>query len=82
MAGDRKVWRVYWNRIEEAPQVWSVDQGDVSTEINVQWVGFSNVIGILSAQDLKNTDARKPTGWFQFEARAVFGNGGVMFYGE
>lgn len=28
-------YRVYYNRANEAPQVWSVDEGDQTTELNV-----------------------------------------------
>jgi hypothetical protein len=31
-------YRVYFNQAKEAPQIWSVDQGDVSTELNVSAV--------------------------------------------
>ena len=30
-----RTYRVYFNRCEDAPQVWSVDEGDISSEINV-----------------------------------------------
>lgn len=29
------IFRVYFNRKREAPQVWSIDEGDQSTEVNV-----------------------------------------------
>jgi len=29
-------WRVYFNRKNEAPQIWSVDEGDQTSEINVK----------------------------------------------
>ena len=31
-------YRVYYNRSEDAPQVWSIDTGSVGSEVNVQWV--------------------------------------------
>jgi len=33
-----KRWRIYFNRIEDAPQIWSVDEGSHASEINVQGI--------------------------------------------
>jgi hypothetical protein len=79
-----KKWRVYFNRRREAPQVWSVDEGDQTSEVNVQWVAFRSISFDRSsfAADIPEAEAdTKPAAWFEFEATAIFSGGGVTFTG-
>jgi hypothetical protein len=32
--------RVYWNRAQDFPKVWSIDDGNISNEVNVERVFF------------------------------------------
>ena len=61
----KKRWRVYFNRRENFPCVWSIDNGDASTEINVQGVMFADIANVLSVY---KSDA-VPCAWFELEAR-------------
>ena len=69
-----KVWRVYFNRAVEAPQVWSIDQGDQTSEINVQGVRFTLGVVAVTKFDphvrLNNTTA--PRGWIEVLAHDMF----------
>lgn len=55
--------RIYFNRKNEAPQVWSVDQGDQSSEINVkEWrLHRCNADSHYEASVKVNPDT--PTAW-------------------
>jgi hypothetical protein len=58
-------WRVYFNRSAEAPQVWSVDQGSINSEINVR--GFDIGYGCTAHEGYDSKvvkgDTRHPRAW-------------------
>lgn len=57
------VYRVYYHKRENAPQVWSVDSGDSSSEIHVQGFELSNtVVESCTAPEAKHGE---PAGWLQ-----------------
>lgn len=76
-----KKYRIYFNRKVEAPQVWSVDEGDQSSEINVQWVEFQNCSVGSFYDNLVGVNPDTPCAWFQVYAVAEFTRGGVIFHG-
>jgi len=61
MSGGR-TYRFYFNRAEDAPQVWSVDQGTVATEINV--LGVRTLLTAVSRQDL-DAQFPEPKAWME-----------------
>lgn len=73
MSTKRKWYRVYYNRKREAPQVWSIDEGDQTSEINVRAVEIK--ARMTTNSDLSNTDADKPTVWIEGYAHLTFRNG-------
>ena len=58
----RGPFRIYFNRSEDVPFVWSVDQGDVSTESKVQQV---SVFGVNLLSDFRGTadNEHEPRAW-------------------
>lgn len=60
-----KLYRVYFNRANEAPQIWSVDEGLQLSEINVTKVMFLNT-DVETNQDLPETVNRdRPKAWVE-----------------
>ena len=63
-----KHFRAYFNRHREQPQVWSIDEGDQSTEINVS--SFAVNAGCIVASryngDKPNEDS--PSAWIEIHA--------------
>jgi hypothetical protein len=61
----RKLYRVYFNRANEAPQIWSLDEGTQVSEINVSKAIFRNT-EVETGQDLAETVNRdRPKAWVQ-----------------
>jgi hypothetical protein len=77
----RKFYRVYFNRRSEAPQIWSVDEGDQTTEINVQWVRFEGIFSETVFDSTVTDKENSPCAWIGFYAKAEFEGGGVSFHG-
>jgi len=74
------LYRVYFHKKENAPQVWSVDEGTQDTEIHVQHVHFVNCY-VYTAQNRDNQPGQ-PSGWLEVEAQRMELSGGcVTFYG-
>jgi len=81
-----KKWRIYFNKKEDYPCIWSVDQGSARTEIRVQW--FS-VAGLpvsaghrFGPQPPNNHEfgENEPTAWIEVNnCGACFQDGGVVF---
>lgn len=59
-------YRVYFNRAEDAPQVWSIDEGDTSTEINV--LGVVTYVQGRSGYDLSKAYP-EPKAWIEYEGK-------------
>jgi len=76
--------RVYFNRKNEFPQVWSIDYGTQESEINVQRVELINCTAVTVYKTEGVTDFNDmPCAWFEVEAaRAVFGMESVKLYGN
>lgn len=76
MAGIRS-YRVYFNRAEDAPQIWSIDEGTVASEINVlsvkvQAPGFTR----------SNLDAQfpEPKAWIEVDGHLSIVNGVALIW--
>ena len=78
-----KRWRVYFNKKEDYPCLWSVDEGSAASEIRVQWVSLRAIAGwthhSLSRRTLRDAAKEEPCAWIEFEGFARFQEGGVVF---
>jgi hypothetical protein len=76
-----RLYRAYFNKLSEAPQVWSVDEGNQGSEINVQWIIFKDVTA-HSVFDGTVVDRQNvPCAWIEVLGEAEFRDGGVIFHG-
>jgi len=57
-------WRVYYNARSAAPLIWSIDRGDVSTEIEVREIHFVNV-SALSRFNSRANNITEPRAWIE-----------------
>lgn len=63
------IYRVYYNRAVDWPQVWSVDEGSQETEINV--VGIRLLSAVAESKEIAPADregkdpAKVPFGWLE-----------------
>ncbi len=91
---DRKRWRVYFNRRDDFPALWCVDEGEISSQIRVQHVSLVEINAFGNTDmgrqvnrtdqpiaSLRKGKQNEPLVWIEFEAIADFGAGGVVFYG-
>jgi hypothetical protein len=60
-----KTYRVYFNRLNEAPQVWSVDEGDQATEINVTRIALVDCSAETHVNLAETDTENKPKAWFE-----------------
>lgn len=70
-------YRVYFNRSEDAPQVWSLDEGSHASEINVQGIQVAGNVPLASAYN-PAAELPEPKAWFELEAHLAI-RGGVAF---
>ena len=76
-------YRAYYNREADFPQVWSIDEGDISSEINV--LGFQLGHGVRAwserVPDFTAINAeREPKVWLSIEAAAMTLRQGVAVF--
>lgn len=66
-------YRVYFNRCEDFPQIWSIDEGSVETEVNVVDFRASGCIVTSGrAPDFSALDSnREPKAWLEIQASSV-----------
>ena len=77
-----KRWRVYFNKKEDYPCLWSVDEGSAASEIRVQWVSLRAIAGRTHHSLPPYPPGRskeEPCAWIEFEGFARFQEGGVVF---
>lgn len=60
-----KLFRVYFNRWNEAPQVWSIDEGDQASEINVRAVSMHHCDMESKTNPAETDIENKPKAWFE-----------------
>lgn len=59
------LYRIYFNRLNEAPLIWSVDEGDQTTEINVMGISLHGC-DVETKSNLAETDTEnKPKAWLE-----------------
>ena len=68
-----RFYRIYFNRKENAPCVWSIDEGTPATEVNVQWVTINTPCSTRFSGS-----GTQPYAWVQTLAKAQFTGGGVI----
>lgn len=77
-------YRLYYNRSVDWPQCWSVDEGDQSTEFNVQGFEIRGALvrdGVLpsSARGLEGAAPVLPTAWCVVEGELQVIGGSAIF---
>lgn len=77
-----KKYRVYFNRLNEAPQVWSIDEGTQESEVNV--IGYEIVdCYTVSRVDLEETVNRdRPKAWLEVHGHLELQGGRAIFTGR
>jgi hypothetical protein len=73
-----KTYRIYYHRIENAPQVWAVDEGTTATEIHVQ--GFTLIGGIVRGRVAANPEEGQPGGWLEVADMELELSGGCAVF--
>jgi hypothetical protein len=67
------LYRLYFNRCEDFPQIWSIDEGDISTEVNVIGVKAVGRVEFTSgrAERFAEVSAREPKAWVTVDAGSL-----------
>jgi hypothetical protein len=60
-----KRYRYYFNRWAELPQVWSVDQGDQTSEINVIAVRTEGCVTVTGCDPSETINRDRPKVWVE-----------------
>lgn len=68
--------RMYFNRSNDFPQVWSVDQGSHSSEINVQFIRL-RVLPVTSRYD-PDAEYPEPKAWFEVDGQLRIEGGAAI----
>jgi hypothetical protein len=73
-------YRIYYNRTAEFPQVWSIDEGEQTSEINVSGFRFHGVTGEshYDADILPNRNT--PTAWIEINYATLKVEGGIAHF--
>jgi hypothetical protein len=73
-------YRAYFNRKREAPQVWSIDEGEQTSEINVQ--GFRLLPGCTARSVFNNTKPNEdsPSAWIEIHADGYYIRDGEVYF--
>ena len=76
----QKRYRAYFNRKNEAPQVWSCDEGSQESEVNV--IGFICHRGceIESRYNGTKPNADSPSAWIEICANDMYLAGGIAHF--
>jgi hypothetical protein len=74
------MYRAFFNRHREAPQVWSIDEGTQASEINV--IGF--VVGpacfAISRYNGEKANDNTPSAWIEIHADYYYIKDGVVYF--
>lgn len=77
----KKKYRVYFNRLEGFPQIWSLDEGSPASEICV-----CNIVvdgPICKTKDSMTADSKfSPKAWFEIEGILTISEGTAYFRNE
>lgn len=80
-----KRWRVYFNRQQDWPMIWCIDQGDISTQIRVHWVKIQGVKlegGTTISQKPTKRIPNEPVAWFEVKGKLRITNGVATITGK
>ena len=74
-------YRVYYNRTEDFPQCWSVDEGNQATEFNVCGIVIKGVT-IMTQVAPPDTQVRgkAPRAWFLVKNATMRVEGGIAYF--
>ena len=72
------IYRVYFNRCDDWPQVWSVNEGTSETEITVIGIRAEGCV-VFSSYDA-NATAGQPKAWLNVEAASLRIEGGCAIF--
>jgi hypothetical protein len=73
------IFRAYFNRHREAPQVWSVDEGAQESEVNVM-AFFADGCPVRSRYNGMKVNEDSPSAWIEIEASRMDVAGGVAMF--
>lgn len=68
--------RMYYNRSNDFPQVWSVDEGSSASEINVQFIKL-RVLPVTSKYN-PQAEYPEPKAWFEVQGQLRIENGAAI----
>lgn len=77
-----KLYRVYFNRLNEAPQVWSVDEGTQASEINVSAVSLVNCDAETKVDLAETVNRDRPKAWIEVRGELRITNGVAVIEGR
>ena|ERR1700744_1086403 len=90
-----KRWRIYFNRKDDFPIIWCVDEGDISSQIRLGRISLERVDAFACTDLIAPNKHRQrlpfeamprhpnePAAWIEVQAKAIFELGGVTFYGK
>ena len=79
------IYRLYFNRCEDFPQIWSIDQGTTETEINVvdyRTEGHVRVCGGRAPDFAAVNGQREPKAWASVDAHTLHIVDGVAVFSD
>ena len=71
------IYRLYFNRTEDFPQVWSIDEGTPDTEVNVVGFRFEGAMPVTSGV---STDGTQPRAWVSIDAKGLSIEHGIAVF--
>ncbi len=63
--------RIYIDDFKKNPFIWSIDEGDIRTEVNVKSIAAENV-ALSVGSDLSADNINSPKAWIEVEAEALY----------
>ena len=69
--------RMYFNRSNDYPQVWSVDQGSHASEVNVQHIKLQGALSAFSCYD-PNAEYPEPKAWLEVDGTLRIEDGAAV----
>lgn len=76
-----KTFRVYFNRLNEAPQVWSVDEGTQASEINVTAVQIVDCYAETKVDLDETVNRDRPKAWLEVHGHLRMESGVAVITG-
>lgn len=75
-------YRIYYNRRDDYPISWCIDEGDISTQIRLSKIQLNGITGyFLSVGEKPKLPPNEPYGWLVVEnADMILKSGIAVFY--